>query len=158
MSESTEKQSSNQETGYKIKAGLFLATAGGIGLLAGFAGAIGIVKKQDPESFDKGMVSKLSNAERQQRKLNESGAKLATRALGHATIYAVGGCGLLFYSIWKLSGATDLADFRQKAGNILPKVPKNDPPQSRTEFSGTNDLLQYLIDKDEEEKRKKKGS
>ena len=53
MSESSEKQSSNQETGYKIKAGLFLATAGGIGLLAGFAGAIGIVKKQDPESFDK---------------------------------------------------------------------------------------------------------
>ena len=53
MSESAEKQSSNQETGYKIKAGLFLATAGGIGLLAGFAGAIGIVKKQDPESFDK---------------------------------------------------------------------------------------------------------
>ena len=104
------------------------------------------------------MVSKLSNAERQQRKLNESGAKLAARALGHATIYAVGGCGLLFYSIWKLSGAIDLADFRQKAGNILPKVPKNDPPQSRTEFSGTNDLLQYLIDKDEEEKRKKKGS
>jgi hypothetical protein len=53
MSESAEKQSSNQETGYKIKAGLFLATAGGIGLLAGFAGAIGIVKKQDPDSFDK---------------------------------------------------------------------------------------------------------
>ena len=50
MSESVEKQSSNQETGYKIKAGLFLATAGGIGLLAGFAG---IVKKQDPDSFDK---------------------------------------------------------------------------------------------------------
>ena len=53
MSESAEKQSSNQERGYKIKAGLFLATAGGIGLLAGFAGAIGMVKKQDPESFDK---------------------------------------------------------------------------------------------------------
>ena len=53
MSESAEKQSSYQETGYKIKAGLFLATAGGIGLLAGFAGAIGIIKKQDPESFDK---------------------------------------------------------------------------------------------------------
>ena len=53
MSESAEKQSSNQETGYKIKAGLFLATAGGMSILAGFAGAIGIVKKQDPDSFDK---------------------------------------------------------------------------------------------------------
>ena len=92
----------------------------------------------------------------QQRKLHDTGAKLAARALGHATVYAIGGCGLLFYSIWKLSGASDLADFRQKAGSILPKVPKNNPPESRTEFSGINDLLQYLIDTDEEKKNKRK--
>ena len=42
-----------KDTGYKIKAGLFLATAGGIGLLAGFSGALASVKKQDPQSFDK---------------------------------------------------------------------------------------------------------
>ena len=102
------------------------------------------------------MVAKLSHTERQQRKLHETGAKLAARALGHATVYAIGGCGLLFYSIWKLSGASDLADFRQKAGSILPKVPKNNPPESRTEFSGINDLLQYLIDTDEEKKNKRK--
>lgn len=41
-----------------------------------------------------------------------------------------------------------------KAGSILPRIPKNDPPQSRTEFSGLTDLLQYLIDEDE---RKKQG-
>lgn len=29
-------------------------------------------------------------------------------------------------------------------GNLLPRVPKNDPPQSRTEFSGLNDLLTYV--------------
>ena len=92
----------------------------------------------------------------QQRKLHDTGAKLAARALGHATVYAIGGCGILFYSIWKLSGASDLADFRQKAGSILPKVPKNNPPESRTEFSGINDLLQYLIDTDEEKKNKRK--
>ena len=102
------------------------------------------------------MVGKLSNTEIQQRKLHDTGAKLAARALGHATVYAIGGCGLLFYSIWKLSGASDLADFRQKAGSILPKVPKNNPPESRTEFSGINDLLQYLIDTDEEKKNKRK--
>ena len=157
MSESdTLEQNSVKDTGYKIKAGLFLATAGGIGLLAGFSGALATVKKQDPQSFDKGMVGQISPAEIQQRKLHESGAKLAARALGHATLYAVGGCGLLFYSIWKLSGATNLSDFRQKAGNILPRVPKNNPPQSRTEFSGINDLLQYLIDEDQEKKNKGK--
>ena len=145
-----------KDTGYKIKAGLFLATAGGIGLLAGFSGALATVKKQDPQSFDKGMVGQISPAEIQQRKLHESGAKLAARALGHATLYAIGGCGLLFYSIWKLSGATNLSDFRQKAGNILPRVPKNNPPQSRTEFSGINDLLQYLIHEDQEKKNKGK--
>ena len=150
------EQNSVKDTGYKIKAGLFLATAGGIGLLAGFSGALATVKKQDPQSFDKGMVGQISPAEIQQRKLHESGAKLAARALGHATLYAIGGCGLLFYSIWKLSGATNLSDFRQKAGNILPRVPKNNPPQSRTEFSGINDLLQYLIDEDQEKKNKGK--
>ena len=102
------------------------------------------------------MVGQISPAERQQRKLHETGAKLAARALGHATLYAVGGCGLLFYSIWKLSGASDLVDFRKKAGNILPTVPKNNPPQSRTEFSGINDLLQYLIDEDQAKKNKGK--
>ena len=110
----------------------------------------------DSYSPFQGMVGNLSHAERQQRKLHDSGAKLAARALGYGTLYAVGGCGLLFYSIWKLSGAMDLEDFRKKAGNILPKVPKNDPPQSRTEFSGINDLLQYIIDKDQEEKQNKK--
>lgn len=47
-----------------------------------------------------------------------------------------------------------LQDFRMKAGSILPRIPKNDPPQSRTEFEGLTDLLQYLITEDE---RKKQG-
>lgn len=37
-----------------------------------------------------------------------------------------------------------LKDFRLKMGNILPALPKNNPPQSRTEFSGLNDLMTYL--------------
>ena len=102
----------------------------------------------------KGLVGKLSQAEKHQ-KLHETGAKLAARALGYGTLYAIGGCSVLFLGLWKLSGASDLADFRTKAGSILPKVPKNDPPQSRTEFSGINDLLQYIIDKDTEEKSRK---
>jgi hypothetical protein len=137
---------------YKFKAGLFLATAGGFGLLFGFSGALTSAKKKDPSNFDKGLIGDIAPKEIKQRKLQETGARLAARALGIGTLYAIGGCGLLFYSLWKLSGAQDLADFRQKAGNILPRVPKNNPPQSRTEFSGINDFLQYVIDKDEEEK------
>lgn len=37
-----------------------------------------------------------------------------------------------------------LKDFRIRMGNILPTLPKNNPPQSRTEFSGLNDLLIYI--------------
>ena len=38
---------------YKIKAGAFLTFAGGFGLFAGFAGALGQAKKQDPSGFDR---------------------------------------------------------------------------------------------------------
>jgi len=148
----SDEEREGHSTSYKFKAGLFLAATGGIGLLAGFSGALATAKKQDPKSFDKGLIGDITPQERQARKLHDTGAKLAARALGYGTLYAVGGCGLLFFALWKFSGAKDLADFRQNAGNILPKVPKNNPPQSRTEFSGINDLLQYLIDEDNEQK------
>ena len=54
---------SNQEeregggiSSYNLKAGAFLAFAGGFGLFAGFAGALGQTKKQDPAGFDRGMT------------------------------------------------------------------------------------------------------
>ncbi|KAJ8972167.1 hypothetical protein NQ314_000295 [Rhamnusium bicolor] len=78
------------------------------------------------------------------RELPETGASLALRALGWGTFYAFTGCGILFYSIWKLSGAKNMEEFRYKVGLALPKIPKNNPPQGRTEFSGLNDLLDYL--------------
>ena len=53
MSESVEEESDRGKRAYRFKAALFLATAGGIGLLAGFSGALAAVKKQDPQSFDK---------------------------------------------------------------------------------------------------------
>jgi len=55
--------------------------------------------------------SALSAAQKQQR-LYAGGVALATKALAHATVYACTGCAVLFYSIWKLSGAKDLKDFR----------------------------------------------
>ncbi|MPC39944.1 hypothetical protein E2C01_033497 [Portunus trituberculatus] len=49
-----------------------------------------------------------------------------------------------------------LHDFRMKAGSVLPNIPKNDPPQSRTEFEGLTDLLQYIITEDEKKKEARK--
>jgi len=62
---------------------------------------------------------------------------------------------MLFFCLWKLSGAKDLTDFRERAGKILPQIPKSNPPVGRTEFSGINDFLQYVIDLDKEEKELK---
>lgn len=37
-----------------------------------------------------------------------------------------------------------MEEFRFKIGSLLPKLPKNENPQGRTEFTGLNDLLDYL--------------
>ncbi|XP_068248938.1 transmembrane protein 242 [Palaemon carinicauda] len=108
---------------------------------------LGMAKKKDPEMFNKGMIGA--------RDLHSAGGALAMRALGWGTFYAVTGFSLFCLGVWKLSGASNLQEFRMKAGSILPKIPKNDPPQSRTEFEGLTDLLQYLIDEDAKKKIKK---
>ena len=78
---------------------------------------------------------------------------MARRALGWGSFYAVAGCGALFFGIWKLMGVKNLVEFREKVGGVLPKIPKNEPkPGERTEFSGINDFLNYIIQKDKEEK------
>ena len=58
MSDPLKEESERAKRAYTFKAALFLATAGGIGLLAGFSGALAAIKKQDPQSFDK-VPSKL---------------------------------------------------------------------------------------------------
>ena len=93
----------------------------------------------------------------EEARLAEAGTQLAIRALKRATFYAVSGFSLFCFLGWKLSGAKDLQDFRMRAGSILPRIPRNDPPQSRTEFSGLNDLLQYVIDEDEKKKNQGKN-
>ena len=152
---------------FKAKAGTFLAFEGGFGMFAGFGGALSQVKNEDPGHFVKGMTAekaaktdtmkrmdndameKIKNA----RAVHESGAAFASTLLGWGTVYAFAGCGLLFYSLWKVMGVNNLKEFREKAGNILPAIPKKPKePGERTEFSGINDFLTYIIDKDKEEK------
>merc|ERR1712013_923505 len=66
-------------------------------------------------------------------------------------------CGILFYSIWKLMGVQNMTEFRQKVGRALPSVPRSPPkPGERTEFSGINDFLHYIIERDEVERREKR--
>lgn len=115
---------------------VFLGGIAGISSMIGFFNALAAAKKQDTKSFDIGLLGGKG--------LHESGAALATRALFWGTVWAVGGCSVLFYSIWKLSGAKTAEEFRLKAGNILPRIPKNDPPRSRTEFENLTDLLKYV--------------
>jgi hypothetical protein len=93
-----------------------------------------MAKKQDTAHFTKGMTESADLA----------GVRLAMRALGYGTLYAVVGTGSICYGIWKLSGASNLQEFRIKCGSILPRVPKNEVPTSRTEFEGLNDLMTYL--------------
>lgn len=121
---------------FKIKAAIFLGGVAGISAIVGFSSTLAAAKKQDPEIFNQGLIPT--------KHMRESGASLALRALGWGTLYSVTGCGILFYTIWKLSGAKNLQDFRIQMGSILPKIPKNNPPVGRTEFTGMNDLLNYL--------------
>jgi hypothetical protein len=39
-----------------------------------------------------------------------------------------------------------------KCGSILPRIPKNEHPTSRTEFEGLNDLMTYLSEWKDEKK------
>ncbi|XP_028128283.1 transmembrane protein 242 [Diabrotica virgifera virgifera] len=130
------KKISDEDRQFKVKAAIFLSGVSGISALIGFGATLASAKRQDPKHFGIGMTPT--------RELSETGASLALRALGWGTLYAFAGCGVLFYGIWKLSGAKNLQEFRYKMGSALPVIPRNNPPQGRTEFSGLNDLLDYL--------------
>ncbi len=69
-------------------------------------------------------------------------------------------CNALSFSntdclVWKLVGASSLVEFREKVGAFLPRIPRKSPPQGRTEFSGLNDLMQYLVDRSQQESKDK---
>ena len=114
----------------KLYGTLFLAGIAGISTMVGFGTALASTRKQDAKNFEAGLY--------------ESGTALATKALIRGSLWAIGGCGLLFFGIWKLSGAKTAEEFRLKAGSILPRIPKNNPPQSRTEFENLTDFLRYV--------------
>uniref|UniRef100_A0A2H8TWJ6 Transmembrane protein 242 n=1 Tax=Melanaphis sacchari TaxID=742174 RepID=A0A2H8TWJ6_9HEMI len=93
-----------------IASAVFLTcVAAGAGLFA-FASTLASARKTDPTMFSKGQSPPLPTA--------ETGVQLAIRALKWGTFYAVGGCGLFFYGVWKMSGANDASIFLHKT-NIV---------------------------------------
>jgi len=158
----TDSKIAREKRNETLISSLFLLTLTGFSIIGGFSLSLTRAKKKDPVAFEQGLTpgggaivteGLVPGALSQEAQLADAGTKLAIRALKRATLYAVGGFSLFCFAGWKLSGAKDLQDFRMRTGNILPRIPKNDPPQSRTEFSGLNDLLQYLIDEDERKKQ-----
>ncbi|XP_055540815.1 transmembrane protein 242 [Wyeomyia smithii] len=125
-----------EERKYRFRAAAFLTGVAGISAIVGFGKTIMTAKKSDPQFFDKGVQGSIA--------MRETGAGLALRAFGWGTLYAFLGTGTICYGIWKLSGATNMREFRESIGKILPRIPKNDPPKSRTEFDGLTDLMKYL--------------
>lgn len=73
--------------------------ATGAGLFA-FASTLASARKTDPNMFAKGQTPSSN--------IGETGVQLAIRALKWGSFYAVGGCGLFFFGIWKMSGASDV--------------------------------------------------
>lgn len=83
----------------------------GMSAIIGFGTTVAAAKKQDPKYFNKGMTGSIE--------MTETGAGLALRALGWGTLYACTGCGILFYTIWKMSGAKDVCFHSELSKNKL---------------------------------------
>ncbi|XP_065205385.1 transmembrane protein 242 [Planococcus citri] len=115
--------------------GLFITSITGISALISFSYAFASTRKRNASALD--TVSS---------KVYDNGTQLALRALKWGTLYAFTGVGLICFGIWKVANVNNMQEFRQKMGSIFPSVPKNNPPQSRTEFASVTDLLQYLDD------------
>ncbi|KAL5287035.1 TMEM242 family protein [Megaselia abdita] len=136
MTTKTEVDKAEEDRKHRIRAAAFLGIVGGGSALFGFSKTLSKAKRQDSKLLEKGGRETLI--------LMDEGSALALRALGYGTTYAVLGCGLFCFGIWKLSGAKDMTEFRSKMGSFLPKLTSNSPATSRTEFEGLSDLMRYL--------------
>ncbi|KAK7867351.1 hypothetical protein R5R35_008900 [Gryllus longicercus] len=138
------EQKKNQEFSFKLKAGVFLASVGGVSAVVGFGTALAAARRREAHGAARAALATAAPSD---------GALLALRALAWGTAYAVGGVGLLCFGVWKLSGANDLKEFRSTMGSVLPRIPKKES-SGRTEFEGLTDLLKYIISESENKKSK----
>uniref|UniRef100_A0ABD2WDZ7 Transmembrane protein 242 n=1 Tax=Trichogramma kaykai TaxID=54128 RepID=A0ABD2WDZ7_9HYME len=101
----------------KWAGGIFVIGLGGIFFMSGFLSTSMAFKKKSPP-----VDIKYSDSER--HLIN--GRKLATKALGIASLYSSISCGIIFLSIWKLSGASSIEDFRYKMRSLFFNIHKKD--------------------------------
>lgn len=97
-----------------VSGAVFLAGITGIFFLSGFSTTLSTLKKQNSVLFHKGLLKNRRN--------EDSGKELATRALKWGTLYSTVSCGFIFLSSWKLSGASSFEDFRQRMAKLLPRI------------------------------------
>jgi len=133
------------ESGFDFKAAVYFGAITGMALVGGFGMTLGLAKKKDPVNFVKGAVAMKGDT-------IESGGKLASRALGRATLYSVGSFALFCGLVWKAMDVHTFAEFRHKMGSSLPRLTPTAPPQTRTEFDGLRDFFEYVIELDEEKR------
>lgn len=97
------------------KSATFIFGVAGGAAVGGFGMMLAKTRKSSPDDFHKGTIPIEGEM--------ESGARLAMRALGRATVYAVGGFSLFCFTVWKLMGVHSLPEFTAKMQSIMPKIP-----------------------------------
>ncbi|XP_014771325.1 transmembrane protein 242 [Octopus bimaculoides] len=144
-----DKQITNQRNNRlsNLKGAAFFTSLTTASLLFGFGTTVAMAKKKDPAMFAKTLIPS--------REYPVTGHAFAARALAWGTLYSISGVSLLTFAVWKMLGVHNLVEFREKIQSLMPKVPKKQPQEGRTEFKNLTDLMQYIIDIDAEEKKKK---
>jgi hypothetical protein len=94
---------------------VFMTSIAGASILAGFGMTLAMAKKRDPIFFAKGFLSSPSNSAVKagnrsvNQELHESGSRLAIKALGWGTLYAVSGFSLFSLAVWKLMSVQNVS-------------------------------------------------
>ena len=118
MAKSKEETSkrSNELTPFQGAAFLFGVT--GAAALGGFGMMFARARKHNPEEFHSGIAPNTNH---------ESGARLALRALGRATLYSVTGFTLFCFGVWKLMGVKNMKEFSEKMQSFMPRISPENP-------------------------------
>ena len=93
-----------------VSGAVFIFGISGIFLMSGFLSTSNAFKKMKS-------VNSLPNVE--QNTIDMAGRELAVRALKLGSIYSSICCGVLFYGIWKLTGATSVKDSKNEANKTV---------------------------------------
>lgn len=78
-----------------LSSNLALLSLTGVSVVAGFFGALAFAKRREGATLDKALLPR--------RGMSESGTKLAFRALGYGTLYAVSGFSVVTYGLYQFT-------------------------------------------------------